>query len=45
MDEPTARALLTHAFVMPVAEAIEDEALRAKVLEFLEREAGAYHAL
>lgn len=45
MDEPTARALLTHAFVMPVAEAIEDEALRAKVLEFLEREAGSYHAL
>lgn len=45
MDEATARALLTHAFVMPVAEAIEDEALRAKVLEFLEREAGAYHAL
>ncbi|MBP2158193.1 MULTISPECIES: SufD family Fe-S cluster assembly protein [Asticcacaulis] len=45
MDEPTARALLTHAFVMPVAEAIEDEALRAKVLEFLEREAETYHAL
>lgn len=45
MDEATARALLTHAFVMPVAEAIEDEALRAKVLEFLEREAETYHAV
>ena len=45
MDEATARALLTHAFVMPVAEAIEDEALRAKVLDFLEREAETYHAL
>lgn len=45
MDEATARALLTHAFVMPVAEAIEDETLRAKVLEFLEREADTYHAV
>jgi Fe-S cluster assembly protein SufD len=45
MDEATARALLTHAFVMPVAEMIEDEQLRATVLEFLEREAEAFHAL
>lgn len=45
MDEPTARALLTHAFVMPVAEAIEDEDLRAKVLEFLEAKGEVFHAL
>ncbi len=45
MDEATARALLTHAFVMPVAEMIEDEQLRATVLEFLEREAEVFHAL
>ncbi len=45
MDEATARALLTHAFVMPVAEMIEDEQLRATVLEFLEREAEVFHAV
>ena len=41
MSEDQARALLTHAFVMPVAELIEDEDLRAKVLEFLEAQADA----
>jgi Fe-S cluster assembly protein SufD len=45
MDEATARALLTHAFVMPVAEMIEDEQLRTIVLEFLEREAEVFHAV
>ena len=41
MSEDQARALLTHAFVMPVAEMIEDEDLRARVLEFLEAQADA----
>ncbi len=45
LNEDQARALLTHAFVIPVAEAIADEDLRAKVLEFLETEAEAYHAV
>jgi Fe-S cluster assembly protein SufD len=45
MDEATARALLTHAFVMPVADAIEDDDIRAKVLDFLERRGKAFHAV
>jgi Fe-S cluster assembly protein SufD len=45
MDEATARALLTHAFVLPVADAIEDDDIRAKVLDFLERRGDAFHAL
>ncbi len=45
MSEDQARALLTHAFVLPVAEAIPDETLRATVLAFLEDEAEDYHAL
>ncbi|ESQ89825.1 hypothetical protein ABAC460_11015 [Asticcacaulis sp. AC460] len=45
MDEATARGLLTHAFVMPVADAIPDEVLKAAVLDFLEHEAEDYHAV
>lgn len=45
MDEATARGLLTHAFVLPVADAIPDEVLRATVLKFLEEEAEAFHAV
>jgi len=45
LSEEQARALLTHAFVLPVAEAIEDDDLRAKVLEFLEDKSEDFHAL
>ncbi len=45
MTETQARALLTHAFVMPVADMIPDEALRATVLDFLEQKAGGFDAV
>lgn len=45
MDEATARAMLMEAFVRPVAEAIEDEALRTTVLEWLEAKAGGFYGL
>jgi Fe-S cluster assembly protein SufD len=45
MPEAVARSLLTQAFVLPVAEMIEDEAIRAKALEFLNEKAEAFHGL
>ncbi|ESQ75312.1 Fe-S cluster assembly protein SufD [Asticcacaulis sp. AC402] len=45
MDEATARGLLTHAFVLPVADGIEDEEIRGKVLEFLEGAGENFHAV
>ncbi len=45
MDESTARQLLMQAFIMPVADQIEDEELRAKVLEFLEDKSRGFYAV
>lgn len=45
MPEAVARGLLTQAFVLPVADAIADDALRAHVHAFLEREAEVFHAV
>ena len=45
IPEETARAMLTHAFVLPVADAIEDEVLRETVLNFLENASENFHAL
>ncbi|MDV6329446.1 Fe-S cluster assembly protein SufD [Asticcacaulis sp. 201] len=45
IPEDMARAMLTHAFVLPVADQIEDEGLRARVLSFLENASGDFHAL
>lgn len=45
MPEETARALLMQAFVVPVAEQIEDEALREMVLNWIEDKAGGFYAL
>ncbi len=45
IPEDAARALLTQAFVMPVADMIEDEPLRQTVTEFLERHTGEFHGL
>ena len=45
IPEDAARALLTQAFVMPVADMIEDEQLRRAVTEFLERHTGEFHGL
>ena len=45
MNEIQARALLTHAFVLPVADMIPDEALRQTVLDFLEQKAGGFDAV
>jgi Fe-S cluster assembly protein SufD len=45
MSEAVARSLLTQAFVLPVAEMIEDEALREKVLTFLSEKAEVFHGL
>jgi Fe-S cluster assembly protein SufD len=45
IPEAAARALLTQAFVMPVADLIEDEALREKVTEFLNAHTEAFHGL
>ncbi len=43
IPEDTARAMLMHAFVLPVAEAIEDKDLRATVLNFLEKTSASFH--
>ncbi|MDC7681716.1 Fe-S cluster assembly protein SufD [Asticcacaulis sp. BYS171W] len=45
MPEDTARAMLMQAFVVPVAEQIEDEALREMVLNWIEDKAGGFYAL
>jgi Fe-S cluster assembly protein SufD len=45
IPEDAARAMLTQAFVMPVADMIEDEALRDKVVEFLAQHVEAFHGL
>ena len=45
MPEDVARALLTHAFVLPVADIIEDDDLRVAALEFLTRRSEAFHAV
>ncbi len=45
MNETQARALLTHAFVLPVADMIPDAELRTIVLEFLEQKAGDFDAV
>jgi len=45
IPEDAARAMLTQAFVLPVADLIEDEDLREKVIEFLERHTGGFHGL
>ena len=45
IPEDAARAMLMHAFVLPVAEAIEDEELRATVLNFLEKTSESFHAV
>ncbi len=45
IPEDAARALLTQAFVMPVADMIEDENLRDTVTEFLNRHTEAFHGL
>ncbi len=45
IPEDAARALLTQAFVMPVADLIEDEQLRETVIEFLDKHTEAFHGL
>jgi Fe-S cluster assembly protein SufD len=45
MPEEVARALLMQAFVVPVAEQIEDEGLREMVLNWIEDKAGGFYAL
>ena len=45
IPEDAARALLTQAFVMPVADLIEDEDLREKVTAFLNDHTEAFHGL
>ena len=45
MSEDVARSLLTHAFVTPVADQIEDEELRTMVLNFLENASEDFHAV
>ncbi|MEM9964704.1 MAG: Fe-S cluster assembly protein SufD [Asticcacaulis sp.] len=45
MDEATARALLMQAFVVPVAEQIEDEIVREMVLNWIEHKAGGFYGL
>ena len=45
LSEDEARALLTQAFVVPVADAIPDEVLRETVLNFIENVTEAYHGL
>ncbi len=44
MSEEVARSLLTHAFVLPVADQIEDEEMRAMVLNFLENASDSFHS-
>ncbi|CAL4867575.1 FeS cluster assembly protein SufD [Asticcacaulis sp. MM231] len=45
IPEEAARAMLTHAFVLPVADAIEDEVLRETVLNFLENVSEDFYAV
>ncbi len=45
IPEDAARAMLTQAFVMPVADLIEDEAIREKVIAFLNDHTEAFHGL
>ena len=45
IPEDAARAMLTQAFVMPVADLIEDEASREKVIAFLSEHTEAFHGL
>jgi len=45
MPETIARGLLTQAFVLPVADAIADDELRAHVHAFLESQSEAFHAV
>ena len=45
IPEDAARALLTQAFVIPVADLIEDEDLREKVTAFLNDHTEAFHGL
>ncbi len=45
IPEDAARAMLTQAFVMPVADLIEDEAVREKVIAFLSEHTEAFHGL
>ncbi|WKL56423.1 Fe-S cluster assembly protein SufD [Asticcacaulis sp. ZE23SCel15] len=45
MDEATARGLLMQAFIVPVIEAIDDDQLRAAVLEFVEAKAGGFYGV
>lgn len=45
MSDAQARALLTHAFVLPVADMIPDDDLRQTVRDFLETKAGGFDAV
>ena len=45
IPEDAARAMLTQAFVMPVADLIEDEAVRETVIAFLNAHTEAFHGL
>ncbi len=45
IPEDAARAMLTQAFVLPVADMIEDEQIRDTVIEFLNRHTEALHGL
>lgn len=45
MPLEVARALLTEAFVVPVAEQIADDALRAMVLNWIAHKTGGFHGL
>ena len=45
IPEDAARALLTQAFVMPVADLIADDELREKVVAFLDTHTEAFHGL
>ena len=43
IPEDAARAMLMHAFVLPVAEAIEDDEMRDRVMKFLEETSASFH--
>lgn len=45
MPEPLARALLTQAFVLPVVETLDDEAMRKRLLAWIETRTEAFHGL
>ena len=45
IPEDAARAMLTQAFVLPVADLIEDDVLREKVIAFLSEHTEAFHGL